>query len=336
MQQDVLLAHKCPSCNSNNIQLYRRYKTKTYAKRCILKCIDCGEHFSETKNTFLENLRTPINFIKQVIDARSEGMGFNAAARVFGISINTLKAWEVKFSKLKIPLFIYSLAEQFLSQHIEGDELYTKVGENKSAHESTGWTVVLMERASRFIWEMKCGEKDEALFLFTIEKLVEIMKQTGNLTLFTDGERRYSNFLFNLCCEAVKTGQRGRPRKTLPKDVKVRLKNKGSSNAKQNRQKYESPKPEHPDTKQNIENKEIHANHVEAFNAALRRKNSAYRRKTNTYAKDTPALQRTLDAHWVIHNFVKKHFTTKVVPAVAIGIITQGLSWLELFSLQLV
>lgn len=65
-------------------------------------------------------------------------MGFNAAARFFGISINTLKASEVKFSKLKILLFIYSLAEQFISQHIEGDEFYTKVGEKKSAHESMG------------------------------------------------------------------------------------------------------------------------------------------------------------------------------------------------------
>lgn len=336
MEDNVLLAHQCPSCKSKNIKLYRRYETKTYDKRCILECIDCSEHFSETKNTFLENLRTPISFIKQVIDARAEGMGFNATARVFGISINTLKDWEIKFSKLKTPLLIYSLSEQFISQDIEGDELYTKVHENKPAHDSEGWTVVLMERASRFIWEMKCGEKDEELFLYVIEQLAEIMKKTEYLTLFTDGERRYSNFLFDLCCEAVKTGKRGRPKKTLPKDVKIRLKNKGSSSAKENRQKYEAPKPEHPDTNQNIDNQDIHANHVEAFNSSLRRKNSAYRRKTNTYAKNTTALQRTLDAQWVIHNFIKKHFTTKLIPAVAIGIIAQGLTWFDLFRMQIV
>lgn len=79
---------------------------------------------------------------------------------------------------------------------------------------------------------MKCGEKDEALFLSTIANLFAIMKQTGNLTLFTDGERRYSNFLFDLCCEAVKTGQRGILIKRLPRDVKVRLQNIGSSNSK--------------------------------------------------------------------------------------------------------
>jgi len=38
------------------------------------------------------------------------------------------------------------------------------------------------------------------------------------------------------------------------------------------RTKYQIPHPEHPNTVQNIENKAIHANHVEAFNSALRRK----------------------------------------------------------------
>jgi len=45
-----------------------------------------------------------------------------------------------------------------------GSELYTKVGENKPPSESEGWTIVLMDRASRFIWELSCGEIDPALF----------------------------------------------------------------------------------------------------------------------------------------------------------------------------
>jgi hypothetical protein len=42
----------------------------------------------------------------------------------------------------------------------------------------------------------------------------------------------------------------------------------------------------------------------------------AFRRKTNTYAKTTTGLQRLLDVYWVIHNFVRFHFTTREVPAV--------------------
>ena len=81
---------------------------------------------------------------------------------------------------------------------------------------------------------------------------------------------------------------------------------------------------------------QIHANHVEAFNAALRRRNAAFRRKTNTYAKSRQALQRTLDAYWLVHNFVRVHFTTKVVPAVKLGILEIGLSWLQLLSIRYV
>ena len=93
------------------------------------------------------------------------------------------------------------------------------------------------------------------------------------------------------------------------------------------RKKYQAPQPEHPETSQNIVDSDIHANHVEAFNAALRRRCAAFRRKTNTYAKKVNKLQERLNGMWIIHNFVRPHFTTKEVPAVAIGIIEKGMSF---------
>ena len=50
--------------------------------------------------------------------------------------------------------------------------------------------------------------------------------------------------------EALRIGKRGRPKKTLPKGVKVRIKNKGSQRHKRGpkRPKYQAPYPEHPDT----------------------------------------------------------------------------------------
>ena len=80
--------------------------------------------------------------------------------------------------------------------------------------------------------------------------------------------------------------------------------------------------------------KTIHANHVEAFNASIRRRNAAFRRKTNTYAKSRKHLQRTLDVYWLVHNFVRVHFTTKVVPAVKLGILKLGISWTQLLSIR--
>jgi hypothetical protein len=77
-----------------------------------------------------------------------------------------------------------------------------------------------------------------------------VINTTGDLALITDGERRYGQVLFD----------RKRPN-------------------------YQAPCREHPQTSSAIENAQIHANHLEAFNASLRRRCAAYRRKTNTYAK---------------------------------------------------
>ena len=283
--------------------------------------------FSETKNTILAGIRKPVSLIVQVIKSRSEGMGLNAACRVFGIAKNTLLSWETKFSGLVETLLLYALVHSFLKQVIEGDELYTKIGKNVPVEDCEGWTIVLMERATRFIWELKCGKKDRKLFFHSIQLLRLVIDQTEDLALITDGERRYGNILFEICNEVVRSGKRGRPPKVLRKGVKARLKNKGSQRSQNKRDKYEAPHREHPDTVQDIENSDIHANHAEAFNASLRRRNSAYRRKTNTYAKNVPGLQRTLDLYWIVHNFVRPHFTTKLVPAVALGILEKGLSW---------
>jgi hypothetical protein len=147
---------------------------------------------------------------------------------------------------------------------------------------------------------------------------------------------RADRLLFTLCLEVLRTGQVGRPRQVLPQGVKVRVKNKGDQAHKRGRKrpKYQAPWPEHPKTPQNLEEHEIHANHLEAFNSALRRRLACYRRRTHTYAKAQPPLQRRLDVYWLLHNFVRRHLTTKQVPAVALGILEAGLSWADLFRVQ--
>ncbi|CAK0762925.1 hypothetical protein CCP3SC1_30003 [Gammaproteobacteria bacterium] len=54
---------------------------------------------------------------------------------------------------------IYVLVHTFISQVIEGDELYTKANKNVPVEECEGWTIMLMERASRFIWVLGYGKK---------------------------------------------------------------------------------------------------------------------------------------------------------------------------------
>ena len=327
---------RCPHCLSESLEDYSHYETKNNGNRKLYQCTRCRRVFSETKNTFLEGLKKPISFVIQVLRARSEGLGLNAACRAFDVSKNTLLNWECRLSGLKDCLMIYTLLHTFIMQVIEGDELYTKVEKNRPVEESEGWTILLMERASRFIWALECGKKDKNLFLLAIHRLADLIDRTGDLTLMTDGERRYGLLLFEICQDLFRSGRPGRPRRVLPRGVRVRLKNKGSQSHRRGRKrpKYEAPCAEHPETPQDISSSEIHANHVEAFNASLRRRNSAYRRKTNTYAKTKSSLQRTLDIFWIIHNFIRQHFTTKKVPAVTLGILKKGFSWEQILKIQ--
>lgn len=268
----------------------------------------------------------------------AEGCGVNAVTRIFSVGKNSIYRWQERLSALQQTLLLYALCHNFIQLMIEGDELYTKINKNVPPSESEGWTVVLMDRASRFIWHLECGKKEERLFKKAICILFKIIKKTDDLTLLTDGERRYGNVLFEICYEILRTGKKGRPRKTLTKGVKVRVKNKGSQKNKpgRKREKYQAPQSEHPDTSQDINNSDIHANHVEAFNAALRRICAAFRRKTNTYAKKRERLQERLNVIWIMHNFVRIHHTTKEVPAVALGIIESRTPFEDLLRLEVV
>lgn len=332
----VMRPNSCPNCKSHQIDTHKKYQIKTGAERQLYYCHGCQSYFSETKDTFLFGLRTSISRIILVLDTLTEGLGINAATRVFSVSKNSIYRWQGRLSELKKTLLLYALCHQFLQQVIEGDEVYTKVNKNLPPEESLGWTIILMDRATRFLWQMECGRKDRKLFRKVLRTLSKVIKKTGELTLLTDGERRYGNLLFEICAEVLREGNPGRPKKTLPTGVKVRVKNKGSQAHKRGpkRPKYQAPHAEHPQTQQNLKDQDIHANHVEGFNSSLRRKSAAFRRKTNTYAKKQKRLQERLDTLWVVYNFVRIHFTTKKVPAAALGILEEGLTWIQLFSIR--
>jgi len=110
-----------------------------------------------------------------------EGLGLNAATRVFGYAKNTILNWERRLAALQETLFLSALVHEFWQLTIEGDELYTKIKSNKEAAASEGWTIVLMERASRFIWTIKCGRKERRLFLEAVGTLAELFNQSEAL-----------------------------------------------------------------------------------------------------------------------------------------------------------
>ena len=92
-------------------------------------------------------------------------------------------------------------------------------------------------------------------------------------------------------------------------------------------------KPEHPHTATSHKS-DVHANHNEANNSALRRRSSAFRRRQNLYPKNTEGLQRTATLHRLTHNWVRPHvgLGKNKTPAMAIGLFYRPVSMMELLS----
>lgn len=189
-----------------------------------------------------------------------------------------------------------------------------------------------MERESRYWAVGRVGKRENCLFAEGMTLFWDWAKSASFIRLFTDGEYRYSNYLWPLAHVFLKTGEVSKSyghRKVWRYGLEVACKVKGSQGTPCRVWRY----PEHPFTAISAES-EVHANHQEAFNASLRRRCSAYRRRQNLYAKHRGGLQRMVDVQRLIHNWVRAHISlpNKSTPAMKIGYIDRPISLREMLT----
>jgi hypothetical protein len=332
-----LLQRKCPTCHSAVLQYHTTYATQHHGRRILDKCARCPRDFSETKKPLMAGVKTPVSVLWQVVKARTAGMGLHAAARTFEKATHTILAGERKLGDLPQVLFLSAWVHEFFAWVREGDDASTKVQKHVPPAQSPGGTIRVRDRASRVIWDRDCGKKARKRLHQAITSLDKIARQTHDLSLCPDGARRYGTLLCEICHALVNNGTPGRPKKPCQKGVHVRLKHTGSQAHKKGRKRptYQSPWREQPATARPMAETDIHAPHAAAFLRALRRNWATCRRKTTRYAQSTTGLQRLLRVYWVVHNFLRVHFTTRAVPAVALGLRERRLSVQEIFQMQL-
>lgn len=325
----------CPRCGRPDEVVKngsRRLRSAGQVQRYL--CRRCGGTWSARFGTALEGLRTAPERIASALHARTEGVGVRATARLIRTSPETIRRWEQRVAERGLddeePL------PAAFSPVIESDEVYTRVHHNRPASESPGWTLISMERGSRFWLATATGRREQPLF---DQGMAEAWDRAGNRpgVWLSDGERRYEQALWPLARQWQRGS--GRPKRQGGRrkgtqliwapGVLVARKRKGS----QGPRRYERADRLHWRT-QDIEDAEIHANHLEAFNASLRRRCSAFRRRTNTYAKNTPGLNRALTVQRRVHNYVRPHPGLKrdTTPAMAVGLAAQPWTLLELLA----
>jgi transposase-like protein len=92
---------RCADCGCKQVDGSRTYTIKDGEQRMIYHCSACGSDFSETKHTPIAHLHTPISVIVQVLTALTEGLGINAATRLYGVSKNSIYRWQERLSSVK-------------------------------------------------------------------------------------------------------------------------------------------------------------------------------------------------------------------------------------------
>ena len=197
---------------------------------------------------------------------------------------------------------------------------------------SEGWTIHFIERQSRYWVAAQAGKKQRQLFEQGTQSAWDWANPACFIRWFTDGERRYGKALWKLASVYLKAAAVHRDyqhRKVWRQGLEVAMKIKGS----QGHRRVEWVYPEHPFTAISAPS-EVHANHNEAQNSALRRRCSAYRRRQNLYAKGVQGLQRVLDVQRVIHNWVRPHWglAKRTTPAMAMGLCVRPVLMHELLT----
>ena len=98
----MTLTHmRCPYCHGKNVEAQRTYTIQCGEPRTLYHCAPCARSFSETRHTPIAQLKTPIALVVQVLEALTEGVGINAATRLYGVSKNSIYRWQERLSGLK-------------------------------------------------------------------------------------------------------------------------------------------------------------------------------------------------------------------------------------------
>lgn len=118
----------CPKCQSQQVIKRGLDTLKDGTSLQRYRCKDCGRRFNERTGTPMSRLRTPSSLVSFALNARTEGMGVRATGRTFGKSHTTIMRWEQRLAS-KIDKWSPP-APDGSDVTVEGDEVYTRVGEN--------------------------------------------------------------------------------------------------------------------------------------------------------------------------------------------------------------
>jgi transposase-like protein len=180
------------------------------------QCKRCGKTFSETRGTALYRVHRPVELVLTVVTLLAHGCPIQAIVAAFGLDERTVARWQARAGAqcLRVHEHLVEAGRVELGQ-VQADELRVRgVGR-------VLWLASALAVPSR-LWLGGAVSRDRDHHLIAaLLRRVCACGPVRRLLLCTDGLASYPGQALRLFREAVRTGQRGRPRLTLPEGVVI-------------------------------------------------------------------------------------------------------------------
>jgi len=300
---------QCPECEGSTIKWG---KTRDGHQR--YRCKACDLTTSETPENPLAPMRIGMDRAVLVLGLLTEGMSIRAAERITGHHRDTICKLLVLAGQRCESLLSRTVQDVEVSD-VEADEIWGFVGMKQKTKNWKGldaselgdaYTFVGMEATSKLVLAWELGKRTIQTTDAFIEKLDGAT--TGSFQLTTDG--------FNAYPESVNYHLGTRV------DHGVLIKQYGTEGTEQER-RYSPPSiigVEKIAAGGNPDPERMCTSYVERQNLTMRMQNRRLTRLTNAFSKKWENLRASLALHFATYNFVRRHSTLRMTPAMKAGL----------------
>ena len=212
--------------NRGNVKAIATYETRS-GKRRIFQCRECGEQFSETRDTVFFDLRTPEEKVMIVLKLLLCKVELTAISFALGVSEETSLEWLRRAAEKADEINQHLLREVEVTQ-VELDELWSFVLRKRATGaESNGESPEESSEGRQWVWVSFAPEYRLLLATYvgprTFQSALKLIQLTAAVVLgvpvfFSDGFSCYLSALVEVYHQLktfAHTGKRGRPKKPL-------------------------------------------------------------------------------------------------------------------------
>jgi IS1 family transposase/transposase-like protein len=212
--------------NRGNVSSMATYETQSGVRR-IFKCRECGERFSETRETVFFDLRTPEEKIVMALKMLLVRVDLSGIGFVLGVTEETVLEWLGRAARQAEEINVHLMREVKVTR-VELDEMWNFIGRKRSATATAdGESVEASEDGRQWVWMSYAPEFRLILTTRvgprTFETAVRVIAETkaavaGVPCFFSDGFSCYLTALitcYHVLVTFARTGKRGRPKKDV-------------------------------------------------------------------------------------------------------------------------